>query len=91
MHNCLDFLHSLNYRFLLFLGQQYCRRNINNDSLVKRGSMTIKDKAKKVVTKIDEAIVKTDSTVDHALDIIKSSKRTVLIIILIVGLIIWMV
>jgi hypothetical protein len=51
----------------------------------------IKDKAKKVVTKIDEAIVKTDSTADHALDIIKSSKRTVLIIILIVGLIIWMV
>ena len=53
--------------------------------------MTIKDKAKKVVTKIDEVIVKTDSTVDHALDLIKSSKRTVLIIILIVGLIIWMV
>jgi len=53
--------------------------------------MTIKDKAKKVVTKIDEEIIKVDSTVDHALDLIKSSKRTVLIIILIVGLIIWMV
>jgi hypothetical protein len=53
--------------------------------------MTIKDKAKKVVGKVDEVIVKTDSTVDHALDLIKSSKRTVLIIILIVGLIIWMV
>jgi hypothetical protein len=53
--------------------------------------MTIKDKAKKVVTKIDEEIIKVDSTVDHALDIIKSSKRTVLIIILIVGLIVWMV
>jgi uncharacterized membrane protein len=53
--------------------------------------MTIKDKAKKVVTKVDEVIVKTDSTVDHALDLIKNSKRTVLIIILIVGLIIWMV
>jgi hypothetical protein len=51
----------------------------------------IKDKAKKVVTSVDEAIVKTDSTVDHALDLIKNSKRTVLIIILIVGLIIWMV
>ena len=51
----------------------------------------IKDKAKKVVTKIDEEIIKVDSTVDHALDIIKSSKRTVLIIILIVGLIVWMV
>ena len=52
--------------------------------------MTIKDKAKKVVGKVDEVIVKTDSTVDHALDLIKSSKRSVLIII-IVGLIIWMV
>ena len=53
--------------------------------------MTIKDKAKKVVNKVDEVIVKTDSTVDHALDIIQSSKRSVIIIILIVGLIIWMV
>jgi hypothetical protein len=51
----------------------------------------IKDKAKKVVTKIDEEIIKVDSTADHALDLIKNSKRTVLIIILIVGLIIWMV
>ena len=53
--------------------------------------MTIKDKAKKVVTNVDEVIVKTDSTVDHALDIIKNSKRSIIIIILIVGLIIWMV
>jgi len=53
--------------------------------------MTIKDKAVKVVGKVDEVIVKTDSTVDHALDLIRSSKRTFLIIILIVGLIIWMV
>jgi len=53
--------------------------------------MTIKDKAKKVITKVDEAIVKTDSTVDHALDIIKSSKRTILIVLVILGLIIWMV
>ena len=52
--------------------------------------MTIKDKAKKVVTKVDEKIIKVDSTVDHALDIIKSSKRSIIIIILIVGLIIWM-
>jgi hypothetical protein len=51
----------------------------------------IKDKVVKVITNVDEVIVKTDSTVDHALDLIKSSKRTVLIIILIVGLIIWMV
>ena len=53
--------------------------------------MTIKDKAKKVVTKIDEVIVKTDSTVDHALDIIKNSKRSILIVSVILGLIIWMV
>jgi hypothetical protein len=46
---------------------------------------------KKLVKKIDEEIIKVDSTVDHALDLIKNSKRTVLIIILIVGLIIWMV
>jgi hypothetical protein len=46
---------------------------------------------KKLVKKIDEEIIKVDSTVDHALDLIKSSKRTALIIILIVGLIIWMV
>ena len=53
--------------------------------------MTIKDKAKKVVTKVVEVIVKTDSNVDHALDLIKISKRSIIIIILIVGLIIWMV
>ena len=53
--------------------------------------MTIKDKAKKVVGKVDEVIVKTDSTVDHALDLIKNSKRSIIIIILIAGLIIWMV
>ena len=53
--------------------------------------MTIKDKAQKVVTKVDEKIIKVDSTVDHALDLIKNSKRSVIIIILIVGLIIWMV
>ena len=52
--------------------------------------MTIKDKAKKVAGKVDEVIVKTDSTVDHALDLIKNSKRSIIIIILIVGLIIWM-
>jgi hypothetical protein len=51
----------------------------------------IKDKAKKVVGKVDEVIVKADSTVDHALDIIKSSKRTILIVLVILGLIVWMV
>lgn len=53
--------------------------------------MTIKDKAQKVVGKVDEVIVKTDSTVDHALDLIKNSKRTILIVLVILGLIIWMV
>ena len=53
--------------------------------------MTIKDKAKKVVTEVDEVIVKADSTVDHALDLIKSSKRSILIVSVILGLIIWMV
>ena len=51
----------------------------------------IKDKAKKVVGKVDEEIIKVDSTVDHALDIIKSSKRSILIVSVILGLIIWMV
>ena len=53
--------------------------------------MTIKDKAKKVVGKVDEKIIKVDSTVDHALDIIKSSKRSILIVSVILGIIIWMV
>jgi hypothetical protein len=46
---------------------------------------------KKLVKKIDEEIIKVDSTVDHALDIIKSSKRTILIVLVILGLIVWMV
>jgi hypothetical protein len=46
---------------------------------------------KKLVKKIDEQIIKVDSTVDHALDIIKSSKRSILIVLVILGLIIWMV
>ena len=46
---------------------------------------------KKLVKKIDEKIIKVDSTVDHALDIIKSSKRSILIVLTILGLIIWMV
>ena len=53
--------------------------------------MTIKDKAAKLVGKVDEEIIAVDSTVDHALDIIKSSKRTILIVLVILGLIIWMV
>ncbi len=46
---------------------------------------------KKLVKKIDEEIIKVDSIVDHALDIIKSSKRSILIVLTILGLIIWMV
>jgi len=46
---------------------------------------------KKLVKKIDENIIAIDSTVDHALDIIKSSKRSILIVSVILGLIIWMV
>jgi hypothetical protein len=46
---------------------------------------------KKLVKKIDEEIIKVDSTVDHALDIIKSSKRSILIVLVILGLIVWMV
>lgn len=46
---------------------------------------------KKLVKKIDENIIAVDSTVDHALDIIKSSKRSILIVSVILGLIIWMV
>ena len=53
--------------------------------------MTIKAKAKKVVTKVDEVIIKTDSATDRLLDLIKGSKRSIIIIILIVGIIIWMV
>ena len=52
--------------------------------------MTIKAKAKKVVTKVDEVIVKTDSATDRLLDLIKGSKRSILIVLVILGLIIWM-
>ena len=53
--------------------------------------MTIKDKTKKVVSKVDKVIVKTDSATDRLLDLIKSSKRSIIIIILIGGLVIWIV
>ena len=52
--------------------------------------MTIKDKAKKVVTEVDEVIVKTDSATDRLLDLIKSSKRSVLVI-LIIGFLVWLI
>jgi hypothetical protein len=53
--------------------------------------MTIKDKAKRAVSKVDEVIVKTDSATDRLLDLVKGSKRSVLIVLVILGLIIWMV
>ena len=53
--------------------------------------MTIKDKAKRAVSKVDEVIVKTDSATDRLLDLVKGSKRSIIIILLIVGIIIWMV
>ena len=52
--------------------------------------MTIKAKAKKVVTKVDEVIIKTDSATDRLLDLIKGSKRSILIVLVILGLIIWL-
>ena len=52
--------------------------------------MTIKDKAKKVVGKVDEVIVKTDSATDRLLDLIKSSKRSILIVVVIIVFIIWL-
>ena len=52
--------------------------------------MTIKDKAQKVVGKVDEVIAIADPVSDRFLDLIKGSKRSIIIIILIVGIIIWM-
>ena len=52
--------------------------------------MTIKDKAKKVVTKIDEVIAIADPVSDRFLDLIKNSKRTTLVVI-IIAFIIWLI
>ena len=52
--------------------------------------MTIKDKAKKVVTKVDEVIVKADPVSDRFLELIKNSKRTTLVVI-IIAFIIWLI
>ena len=52
--------------------------------------MTI-DKAKKVVGKVDEVIAIADPVSDGFLDLIKNSKRSILIVLVILGLIIWMV
>jgi hypothetical protein len=52
--------------------------------------MTIKDKAQKVVTKVDEVIAIADPVSDRFLDLIKNSKRTTLVVI-IIALIIWLI
>ena len=50
----------------------------------------IKDKAVKVVGKVDEVIAIADPVSDRFLDLIKNSKRSVLVI-LIIGFIIWLI
>jgi hypothetical protein len=52
--------------------------------------MAIKDKAKKVVDKVEEVIIKADPVADNFLDLIKSSKRTTLVVI-IIAFIIWLI
>jgi hypothetical protein len=52
--------------------------------------MTIKDKAQKVVTKVDEVIAIADPVSDRFLDLIKNSKRTTIVVI-IIALIIWLI
>ena len=52
--------------------------------------MTIKDKAKKVVTKVDEVIAIADPVSDRFLDLVKNSKRTTLVVI-IIAFIIWLI
>jgi hypothetical protein len=52
--------------------------------------MTIKDKAKKVVTKIDEVIAIADPVSDRFLELIKESKKTLLVI-SIIAFIIWLI
>ena len=52
--------------------------------------MTIKDKAVKVVGKVDEVIAKADPVADNFLDLIKNSKRSMLVI-LIIGFLVWLI
>ena len=52
--------------------------------------MTIKDKTKKVVTKVDEVIAIADPVSDRFLDLIKNSKRTTLVVI-IIAFVIWLI
>jgi hypothetical protein len=50
----------------------------------------IKDKAKKVVTKVDEVIAIADPVSDRFLELIKNSKRTTLVVV-IIAFIIWLI
>ena len=52
--------------------------------------MTIKDKTKKVVTKVDEVIAIADPVSDRFLELIKNSKRTTLVVV-IIAFIIWLI
>jgi hypothetical protein len=52
--------------------------------------MKIKDKAKKVVTKVDEVIAIADPVSDRFIDLIKNSKRTTLVVV-IIAVIIWLI
>jgi hypothetical protein len=52
--------------------------------------MKIKDKAQKVVGKVDEVIVKADPVADNFLDLIKRSKRSMTVI-LIIGFLVWLI
>jgi hypothetical protein len=52
--------------------------------------MSIKDKGQKVVGKVDEVIAIADPVSDRFLDLIKNSKRTTLVVI-IIALIIWLI
>jgi hypothetical protein len=52
--------------------------------------MTIKGKAKKAVDKVDEVIIKADPVADNFLDLIKRSKRSMTVI-LIIGFLVWLI
>ena len=50
--------------------------------------MTIKDNVKKVVVKVDEVIAIADPVSDRFLELLKNSKRTTLVVV-IIAFIIW--
>jgi hypothetical protein len=56
--------------------------------------MITKDKAvtktKKIIAKVDEVIIKADPVADNFLDLIKRSKRSMTVI-LIIGFLVWLI